>query len=137
MLSAFLHILRPTYFVLAAEERSRYFKEAFIIPKPLQDKFDGFIISKHPYGIPGERPGLGSNLRFAIQTIRESVEPSVLQHALIHKIDGNALLPENHFHILEHEWRTLDPKAVFQTCVTECGYLTCIKDYLPFFTHIQ
>lgn len=105
--------------VVAAEERSLMVQEgwdaASLSPDPERLQV---VVAVHKKGLPGERPGLGSNLRSAIRYLMEETELPVAG-TIVTKVDGNCVLPPHFLCQLEHAWATMDDTLCFQTCITE------------------
>ena len=82
-----------------------------------------YLVAVHERGVPGERPGLGSNLRNAVRfVVEESSIP--VRGTMLTKLDGNAVVPEDFFATLEAAWcRTgCSDDVAFQTGVLEIGH---------------
>eukprot|EP00494_Astrolonche_serrata_P034248 UN34517 len=110
----------PVLMVLAAEEKSNFVQKKW----KLKEEFKDLIISIHPQSdnINIERSGPMSNLLYALKTVIQNRKISELKNAIIHKLDGNVVVPINHCHMLEYQWMDHDPNKIFQPYITECGY---------------
>jgi len=107
------HTKWPVYIVVAAERNSMLVNEKWSFPD-----VDNMYIAIHEKGLPGERAGLGSNLHNAINYINRNV-PVPIDKTIVTKIDGNCIINENHFEILESKWKVGDSNTVYQLLLEE------------------
>eukprot|EP00929_Paragymnodinium_shiwhaense_P109506 TRINITY_DN75979_c0_g1_i1.p1 TRINITY_DN75979_c0_g1~~TRINITY_DN75979_c0_g1_i1.p1 ORF type:complete len:477 (-),score=82.68 TRINITY_DN75979_c0_g1_i1:467-1897(-) len=113
----------PVTLVIAAEEESTMMKEAWSVADRTCDGALDVRVAVHPRGVPGERPGLGSNLKQAIEYIVENEVGT--EKTMVTKVDGNCWLPPDFLAQLEQAWSTQDTSLCFQTKVTEVDPQRC------------
>uniref|UniRef100_A0A6U9HIW4 Glycosyltransferase 2-like domain-containing protein n=1 Tax=Zooxanthella nutricula TaxID=1333877 RepID=A0A6U9HIW4_9DINO len=105
--------------VIAAEEGSLMITESWdqtaLSPDPQSLPVH---VAVHPKNQPGERAGLGSNLRHAINFIMTETSLPV-SGTMVTKVDGNCWIPPHFFSQLESAWSSMDDNVCFQTSLIE------------------
>lgn len=119
----------PVYMVIAAERGSNCVKENWNIQAAYPDM--NVHIAIHERGIPGERPGLGSNLHNAVKYINDTL-PIDPKKAIITKIDGNCFVTNTLLNQIENAWRVGDENTVLQLLMEEIDPSTEEYKVLPF-----
>ena len=90
------------------------------------------MVAVHLSGLPGERPGLGSNLHHAVKFIMQDTSIP-MQGTIVTKLDGNCWMPKHFLCQLE----TLDETLCFQTMVREIHNSMEEYDHLSWFMRAQ
>ena len=119
----------PVYFVVAAERGSNLVLENWNIPEKYSDL--NIHIAVHEKGIPGERPGLGSNLHNAINYINKNL-PIDASKVILTKLDGNCIVSNTLLNQIESSWRVGDENVVFQLQLEELDSKTEEFTRIPF-----
>ncbi len=112
---------------LAAEEAAREFGRSF----------GGFLVTRHPAGLPGEAPGKGSNETWAArEAVAKLIEPRRLdpKSVLVSVFDADTKPGPDYFGVLTHEFLSAPngAHASFQPVPMFMNNL----DEAPFFAHI-
>jgi len=97
------------FVLLAPEQRGGREEEAERIAKELGHLFKGILVVSHPYGIPGELPGKGSNDAYAVRrAVPEMIIPSGVptKDILVSVFDIDTRPGKEYFGILTHSYLT-------------------------------
>jgi hypothetical protein len=119
----------PVYVVIAAERGSNLVRENWDMQAKYQDL--NVHVAIHERGIPGERPGLGSNLHNAIKYINTTL-PIDPTKAIVTKLDGNCFVTNTLLSQVESTWKVGDESVVFQLLLEEIDPKTEEYKHIPF-----
>jgi hypothetical protein len=97
--------------VLAQEERAGDITEEIrkIAEREYGDKFFKLIFVKHPYGIPGELAGKGSNATFAIRQVKEAMIDKLnldYEKIIVSNFDIDTVVLPHYFSMLTYTYLT-------------------------------
>ncbi len=117
------------HIVIAAERGSNLVRENWDV----QAKYPSMNIhvAIHEKGLPGERPGLGSNIHNAINYINKTLSID-LNKAIITKLDGNCFVTKTVLSQIESAWKPGDDNVVYQLLLEEIDPNSIEYTVLPF-----
>lgn len=99
--------------ILCWEERAGAETEAVVreAEKNYKNSFYDFVVVKHPFGLPGELIGKGSNTAYGAKYVKEHIIDSrgiSYDHILVSNFDIDTIVSPEYFGILTHTFLTSD-----------------------------
>ncbi|MEK7167060.1 MAG: glycosyltransferase family 2 protein [Patescibacteria group bacterium] len=122
--------------ILSGEEKDKenFFKNAEIIKKEFENKFYKFLITLHPYGLPGDLAGKGSNIAWAGEKAKKFIDQEKIpyENIIVSCFDIDACPHFQYFCCLTYKYLThpnptkvsYQPLALFHNNIWDAPAIT-------------